>query len=108
MGVLYDYFAANDDAAAAALIDRQVGPAAPAAAATESGRRGLFRRRPDETEAPAALPLATVTDTGIDPVVQGGTLEELLTGRPYENIEQDPRWGRSLATRDGGERTISP
>ena len=48
----------------------------------------------------------TVADTGIDPVVQGGTLEELLTGRPYEGIEQDPRWGQSLATRNGGEGLV--
>ena len=47
-----------------------------------------------------------LADTGIDPVVQGGTLEELLTGRPYEDIEQDPRWGQSLAVRDGGQRLV--
>jgi hypothetical protein len=47
-----------------------------------------------------------VADTGIDPVVQGGTLEELLTGRPHEDIEHDPRWGQSLAVRDGGQRLV--
>ena len=33
-------------------------------------------------------------------------MEELLTGRPYEKIEQDPRWGQPLAVRDGGERLV--
>lgn len=39
-------------------------------------------------------------------MVQGGTLEELLTGRAYEQIEADPRSGQSLAVRDGGERLV--
>jgi hypothetical protein len=55
-------------------------------------------------EAAAAYP--TVSDTGVDPVVQGGTLEELLTGRAYEQIEEDPRWAQSLAVREGGERLV--
>ncbi len=33
-------------------------------------------------------------------------MEELLTGRPYEEIEQDPRWGKPLAVRNGGERLV--
>lgn len=44
MGVLFDYFAAPTDADAAATIERTGGPA-----------------------------YATVADTGIDPVVQGGS-----------------------------------
>lgn len=78
MSVRYDWFLALDDAAAAAA-------AGPAAAGT------AYR---------------TVADTRIDPVVQGGTLEELLTGRSYDAIEQDPRWGTTLAERDGGERLV--
>ena len=80
MGVFFDYFAAPDDDEAAATIDRPICPG-------------------------KAYP--TLADTGIDPVVQAGTLEELLTGRPYEEIEQDPRWGRTLASRNGGERLIN-
>ncbi|MFC5727951.1 MULTISPECIES: hypothetical protein [Nocardioides] len=107
MGVLFDYFAAPDDADAAATIDRIGGPAKPGTAAPLPARRGLFRRSPKEVETVReGADYATVADTGIDPVVQGGTLEELLTGRPYEEIEQDPRWGHSLATRDGGERQV--
>jgi hypothetical protein len=64
--------------------------------ADESRRRASMLR----------LSIPTVSDTGIDPVVQGGTLEELLTGRAHEQIEEDPRWAQSLAVRDGGERLV--
>ncbi|MCW2856162.1 MAG: uncharacterized protein JWR52_1777 [Marmoricola sp.] len=106
MGVLYDWFVAPDDDTAAATIDRAGGPGQPAPLPSKAGR-GLFNRR--TTEAPSAssgLTYPTVHDTGIDPVVQGGTLEELLTGRAHEEIEQDPRWGQSVAVRDGGERLV--
>ncbi len=33
---------------------------------------------------------------GYDGVVTMGTLEELLTGRPYDDLERDPRWGGPL------------
>lgn len=106
MGVLYDYFAAPDDEAAAAVIDRVGGPGAPGSPGSGTSRGGgLFRRR-----APAAEPVGpaypTLFDTGIDPVVQCGTLEELLTGRAYEDVEEDPRSGRALAVRDEGERLV--
>ncbi len=107
MGVLYDYFVAPSDAEAAATIDRAGGPGQPASPASRTRTRGLFRHRQQE---PAPIgdgqSYPTVADTGIDPAVQGGTLEELLTGRPYDEIEQDPRWGKSLAVRDGGERLV--
>lgn len=60
MGVLFDYFAAPDDAAAATVIDVIGGPA------------------------DATFP--TVALKGIDPVVQLGTLESLLTGVDYETV----------------------
>ncbi|MGY2703334.1 hypothetical protein [Nocardioides sp. HB32] len=106
MGVLYDYFIAPSDADAAATIDRRGGPGQPDLPVPVKGR-GLFaRRRQQEGPDIDAVVYATVADTGIDPVVQGGTLEELLTGRTYEEIEQDPRSGHSLAVRDGGERLV--
>lgn len=48
MGVLYDYFSAPDDAAAAAVIDRVGGPGAPEAVPpTEVARfGGEFTNRP--------------------------------------------------------------
>jgi len=48
----------------------------------------------------------TVGDAAFDPVVQAGTLEELLTGRPYDELESDPKWGGILADRDGGEGLV--
>jgi hypothetical protein len=103
MGVLYDYFVAPSDAEAAATIDRPGGPGQPFQA-PETSRRRLFGRRANATATTSeSTPYATVADTGIDPVVQAGTLEELLTGRPYEQIEQDSRSGQALAVRDGGE-----
>lgn len=72
MGNLYTYFAAKDDQAAAAAIDGESFP-----------------------------DTSLVLDAGVDPMVQLGTLESILTGRPYEEVEDDPRSGHLLA--DGGE-----
>jgi hypothetical protein len=33
-------------------------------------------------------------------------LEELLMGRPYEQIERDQRWANILADRDGGQGLV--
>ena len=74
MGVLYDYFAAPSDELAAATID--------------GGPVGLFR---------------TVETKSLDPVVVMGMLEELLTGRLYDDIADDPRCGHDLAIEDDGE-----
>ncbi|WP_394159508.1 hypothetical protein [Galactobacter valiniphilus] len=72
MGNLYTYFAANDDQAAAAAIDGESFP-----------------------------DTSLVLDAGVDPIVELGTLESILSGRPYEEVEDDPRSGHLLA--DGGE-----
>jgi hypothetical protein len=81
MGNLYDYFAAADDEAAASAFDLVGGPSA-----------GGFD---------------TVGLKGIEPVVQMGTLEELLTGRPYDEIIQDPRQGGDICHReDDGEHGV--
>jgi hypothetical protein len=90
VGVLYDYFVAPSDNDAAAVIDRIGGPGQPVSASAGPVRRGPFGRRHKGTDVVTERPAyPTVADTGIDPVVQGGTLEELLTGRPYAEIEQD-------------------
>ncbi|AXB42569.1 hypothetical protein [Amycolatopsis albispora] len=82
MGVLFDYFAAPSDEAAAATIDRDGGPGSPAPV------------------------FDTLPVKGVDPVVQLGTLEAQLTGRAYADIVADPRSGRDLASRGGGERLV--
>lgn len=103
MGVLFDYFIAADDSAAAAIIDRDGGPgSSPAAPA----RTGLFGRRPKAGSQEGNAPLPTVTDAGFDPVVQATTLEELLTDQPYDDISDQIGWGRVIASRDEGRRTV--
>ncbi|MGY3568080.1 hypothetical protein [Sinomonas sp. RB5] len=84
-GVVYTYFAAPADELAASTI-RQSG-----------------------TSDAAELPLSgspAVEDAGFDPVLQCGTLEAILTGRAYEEIEASPGWGRLVAEHDGGERYV--
>lgn len=78
MGVLFDYFAAPDDAVAATVIDVVGGPA-------EAG-------------------FPTVALKGVDPFVQLGTLESLLTGVDYDIVA-----GRDIAPvamADDGERLV--
>ncbi|MFT4084711.1 MAG: hypothetical protein QM638_19200 [Nocardioides sp.] len=117
MGVLFDYFSAPSDEAAAATIDRVGGPGSQASAAPAppvQEKRGLFGRKRAEPAhvAPSfiddeSLPVFdTVSVKGIDPLVQLGTLEELLTGRPYDDVVEDPRSGKDLASRNGGERMV--
>jgi hypothetical protein len=114
MGVLFDYFAADSDDLAASVIDRVGGPGAdPAAPPPPSNTpRGRLSRLADQAQAsvrPEEAPelvFDTVCAQGIDPVVQLGTLEELLTGRPYDDIAEDPRSGHSVTIGDGGERLV--
>jgi hypothetical protein len=88
--VLFDYFTAPTPEAAAATIDWVGGPSQPPA--------------PSTPEPSAASAYRTVQDTGVDPVVQAGTLEEILTGRSFDEILDslaDP-----VAERDNGERLV--
>ncbi|MFJ2083726.1 hypothetical protein ACI2KV_20220 [Micromonospora chokoriensis] len=50
------------------------------------------------------LPVLAVK--GVDPVVQMGTLEELLTGVDVDAIFARPRCAMEVAVRDGGERLV--
>lgn len=106
MGVIFDYFAAPSPDAAAATIEWIGGPSQPPAVGLTK-RRGLFARRAN-SDGPGAAPVAyrTVRDAGVDPVVQAGTLEEILTGRSFEEI-LDAHGAVSVAERDGGQRLVS-
>ncbi|MGU3644840.1 hypothetical protein ACLBXX_07700 [Microbacterium sp. C23T] len=111
MGVMFDYFAAPNDEEAAATIDRPGGPAQPEVVPQASpARRTLFgRRRPaivSASDSASAVVYDTVSVKGIDPVVQLGTLEGLLTGRTFDDVLADPRTGHDLAIRDGGELLV--
>jgi hypothetical protein len=83
MGVLFGYFAAASDETAASAINVDGGPASA-----------------------WPHPFETVALKGIDPVVQMGTLEALLTEVDYETVANNPRSGHSVAIRDEGERII--
>jgi hypothetical protein len=100
MGVLFDYFSAASDQVAASVISLPGGPGAPPV----PQRRGWLRGR--QVSAPPVVAFDTVSVKGIDPLVQLGTLEALLTGRDYEQIVAGPRAGHALATQSGGERLV--
>ncbi|MFJ4267902.1 hypothetical protein [Paenarthrobacter nicotinovorans] len=109
MGVVFDYFSAASDEEAATVIDRVGGPISQATITPPAEpRRGIFGRK----RQPAAVTYQkvgvfdAVSGNGIDPVVQLGTLEELLTGRPFDDVMDDPRSGQALADREGGERLV--
>lgn len=112
MGVLFDYFAADSDSEAGSVIDRAGGPGSQTVQVSPptGGKRGLFGRKratpqPFTTD-PGLVAFDTVSVKGIDPVVQLGTLEELLTSRPYDDVVNDPRAGKTVASADGGERLV--
>ena len=86
---------------------RAGGPSSNAVAHTVEKKKGLFGRK-TEIEITftddASLPIyETLSVRGIDPVVQLGTLEELLTGRSFEDILDDPS-AEDIAT--DGERLV--
>ena len=95
MGVLSDYFSAASEEAAASAIDWLGGPGC-SPAEPSGARAGALEGAPFDT-----VPLK-----GIDPLVQLGTLEALLTGRDYDLIVAGPRAGHALAIRNGGARVV--
>jgi hypothetical protein len=107
VGVIYTYFAATSDEVASAAIDLAGGPggAEPASpelrAAMRTGdREAMFRLlRPRVRTSEHGL--RVLTAKGVDPVIQLGAVETLLTGRPA-----GPRDGDPVAIRDGGERLV--
>ncbi|MFC4911489.1 hypothetical protein [Actinomadura gamaensis] len=68
MSAVFEYFAANDDATAAAAL-----------------------------ELPSLGALGTLEAKGIEPAVQLGTLEALLTGRTYDEVTEDARHAKLVA-----------
>lgn len=85
MGLLCDYFAAPSDEEAATTIDWEGGPSKP--------------------EPESAAGYQTLDLSGIDPVVQMATLEEILTGRTFDEIMDDPS-ADVVVDRDEGERLV--
>lgn len=109
MSTLYDYFSAPSDADAAAVLPRVGGPSSDAVAHTVEKTKGLFGRRTEVeitfTDDPSLPIYETLSVHGIDPVVQLGTLEELLTGRSFDDILDDPS-ADEIAFDDDGDRMV--
>lgn len=107
MGVMYEYFAAPSDAVAAEMVHAGPGGPEPASPAL----REALRARDLEAIRQATQPRVRLADSGvlvlavkgIDPVVQMGTLEALLTGRQYDVIAGRPRAGALVAAGDDQE-----
>ena len=92
VGVLFDYFVAVSDEAAAQTIDWPGGPRG------GPGERGVLNKRQEGYE--------TMTDTGVDPQVALGVFEELRTGRSFDDQLADPDARTIVAERDNGERLV--
>ncbi len=94
MGLLCDYFTAASNAQAEETIDWIGGPANP----PQGG--GLVSRGQAAARPTVSLP-------GTEPTIWMGKLEEVLTGRSFDDILHDPT-SKVIASRDGGERQIAP
>jgi hypothetical protein len=107
MGVIYEYFAAPSDAAAAEMVKLLGGPGAPVppgyGAACRAGDREAMRLalRPKVRMADSGV--LVLETKGIDPLVQMGTLEALLTGEQYDVIVSRPRAGQQVAAKNSQE-----
>lgn len=84
MGALCDYFSAPSDEAAVAMLEVPGGPAA---------------------APPPGPPVLELKN--IEPVVNLQTLEELLTGRPAEEVTRNPRQGNILEFDPAGAAVVS-
>lgn len=110
MGVMYEYFAAPSDAAAADMIQAGPGGSLPPSPAL----RDALRARDREAIRLAMRPKVRLSDsdvlvlatTGIDPAIQMSTLEALLTGEQYDVIAQRPRAGHVVAERGQGQALV--
>jgi hypothetical protein len=102
---MYDYFAALSDAAAAEMVMLLGGPGGPMP--VSPALREAIRARDHEAIRLAMRPKVRMSDSGvlvletkgIDPLVQMGTLEALLTGEQYDVVVSRPRAGQQVAER---------
>jgi hypothetical protein len=96
MSVLTDYFAAGSDGVAATAVDYVDGQPGLLDLAPEDVAAGkaLYRVSPDEATRPrvkvAQSGTLVVQSKGVDPT-NLARLEEILTGRSYDEVNADPR-----------------
>jgi hypothetical protein len=93
VALLIDYFLASSDEQARAVIDWPGGPG------KSAPKKGLFGR-------PHTPGLPMLEGPGVEPVVNLGMFEELLTGRTFDEQLGDPLSRVIVANRDGGERLV--
>lgn len=94
MGIDVAFFSAANDGEAAQAERRPGGPLGwPVQVGTQ--KTGWFRKEAVFEEAGAAFD--GFAARGYDGIVNMSTLEELLTGVPYDRLEQDPRWGGEVS-----------
>ncbi|WP_034263830.1 hypothetical protein [Actinospica robiniae] len=111
MGVMYDYFAAPSDAAAAATIDLAGGPGGPLSQlpmpfrdlVAKYGFEGA-RRFLKSTVRVSDAGIPALFTKGFDPVADLGAVYALLTGAGPEVL--DKLGDVVVAERDGGERLV--
>jgi hypothetical protein len=92
MSLLCDYFTAASDTQAEETIDWIGGPAGPPEGGDLVGGSQLVAR-------------PTVSLTGIEPMMWMGKLEEILTGRSFDDILDDGT-RKVVASRNNGERLV--
>ena len=110
MGLTYGYLSAPSDAAAAAVVTRDGGPEGDMMfREVETTKRGWFSRTKTVVELvetqDTSLPLYDTAPDGLDPFGTLPALEELLTGRPLQQIQDDPDF-EELASANEGERLV--
>jgi hypothetical protein len=91
VGVLRTYFLAASDELAAATVDWVGGPLA-------GPKKRAFRKQESG--------YLGVDVGGVDPIVELGMLEELLTGKSFDAQLNDPLSRPVVAMRDNGERLV--
>ena len=111
MGVMYEYFAAPSDDAASAMLDDSPsgpGPEPPSPELAEAKRTGdpeavreaAWRQLSRLKVRESASGTLVLRCKGIDHLVPLIKLEELLTGTPYDEIADWPRFGEPVAIDD--------
>ena len=105
MGLMYEYFAASSDEAAAEVV--HIGPGGPEPAspvlreALRAGDRDAIRLAMRPKVRLSDADVLVLAAKGIEPVVQMGKLEALLTSCQYNVLAGRPRAGHLVA--EGGQ-----